>query len=70
MTQPLIAKCPHCGQKNRIPDSGGKPVRCGKCKTQFTDGDLLMSAISRSFEKAGVTQVRWDNGTGFKTEDK
>jgi thioredoxin 2 len=32
----LLAKCPSCGVKNRIPiDRAGQPGRCGRCQTQL-----------------------------------
>lgn len=66
----MIAKCKGCGQKNRIalpsPGVTDPPrYRCGKCKQEFTEEDLMEAAIAETLGGLGATGVRWDTGGGF-----
>jgi RNA polymerase subunit RPABC4/transcription elongation factor Spt4 len=42
MRNDVIAHCPECGQKNRLPDRlpAGYRLACGRCKTLFDEDDL------------------------------
>lgn len=39
MSTTFLLTCPKCTAKNRFP--GGKRVRCGKCKHEFTPAELV-----------------------------
>jgi DNA-directed RNA polymerase subunit RPC12/RpoP len=70
----LVAKCKGCGQKNRVADrrqASRARYRCGACKREFTDADLVEASVAATFGAMGVKEVRFadEDGTdrgGFK----
>lgn len=69
----IIATCPGCGQKNRIPKhidvpkvprAGNSSVRCGKCKRFFTEVELIKEVLASTFGSMGANSIQWLNDDG------